>query len=220
MPVILEKDVTAAAVAELWMDTAGERNDMVFFYCGTGIGLGMVSRGEVIRGFSNNAGDVGSVIVGGVPKTGHRRWRLGNSIMPRLLVGDAIDAGIIAGDADSMTTAEVGAAFSELAGMTDDPRAQRIVGAAVGDLAEGLLILANLLDMDRVVFGGPFFAPMREAFLQRVPPLVMGSPSYTVPHPITFCESSIGEDVAAIGAACLVLDDRLSPRPQSFLISR
>lgn len=220
MPVILEKDVTAAAVAELWMDTAGERNDMVFFYCGTGIGLGMVSRGEVIRGFSNNAGDVGSVIVGGVPKTGHRRWRLGNSIMPRLLVGDAIDAGIIAGDADSMTTAEVGAAFSELAGMTDDPRAQRIVGAAVGDLAEGLLILANLLDMDRVVFGGPFFAPMRDAFLKRVPPLVMGSPSYTLPHPITFCESSIGEDVAAIGAACLVLDDRLSPRPQSFLISR
>jgi len=221
MPVILEKDVTAAAVAELWLDTAGERNDMVFFYCGTGIGLGMVSRGEVIRGFSNNAGDVGSVIVGGTPDSSeHPRWRLGEAIMPRHMVADAIATGIIAGDVESMTTAEMSEAFSELAGMLDNPQATQLVTDAVRDLAEGLLILANLLDMDRVVFGGPFFAPMREAFLERVPALVMDSPSYTLPHPITFTESAIGEDVAAVGAACLVLDDRLSPRPQSFLISR
>lgn len=221
MPVVLEKDVTAAAVAELWTDTAGERNDMAFFYCGTGIGLGMVSRGEVIRGFSNNAGDVGSVIVGGASRSPeHPRWRLGESLMPRLMVAEAIAAGAMTGDVDSMSMAEMAAALTELADMNDDPRARIIVDDAVRDLAEGLVIVANLLDMDRVVFGGPFFAPMRDALLERVPALVMRSPLYTLPHPITFCESSIGDDVAAIGAACLVLDERLSPRPQAFLISR
>jgi predicted NBD/HSP70 family sugar kinase len=219
LPVSLEKDVTAAAIAELWMDTAGERNDMAFFYCGTGIGVGMVSRGEVIRGFSNNAGDVGSLIVGGSCDREDRRWRLGGALMPRLMVADAISAGIIAGDAASMTTAEVGQAFSELAA-DDDARAARLVDAAVTDLAEGLVILANVLDMDHVVFGGPFFAPLRAAFLERIPEMVMGSPLYTLPHPITFTESAIGEDVAAVGAACLVLDETLSPRPQAFLIGR
>ena len=221
LPVILEKDVTAAAVAELWTDTAGERNDMVFFYCGTGIGAGLVSRGEVVRGVSNNAGDVGSIIVGGVPGARlHRRWRLGNSMMPQLIVADAIAAGIIDGDAETMTTGELQAALSELTGLVDDPRATRLVDAAVTDISEGLVVLANLLDVDHVVFGGPFFAPFHDAFLRRVPELVMGARSYTVPHPITFTESAIGDDVAAIGAACLVLDETLSPRPQAFLIAR
>jgi hypothetical protein len=31
-------------------------------------------------------------------------------------------------------------------------------------------------------------------------------------------ESSIGEDVAAVGAACLVLDHAFSPRPSAMLI--
>lgn len=221
LPVILEKDVTAAAIAELWLDTAGERNDMIFFYCGTGIGVSMVSRGEVIRGFSNNAGDVGSVVVGGDPRSPQgRRWRLGSSLMPRLMVADAIAEGIIEGDPDSMTAAEVGPLFAELIANTSDPRAKEFVDAVVADLSEGLLMLANLLDMDHVVFGGPFFAPLRDAVLERVPQLVMESPAYTLPHPITFTESAIGDDVAAIGAACLVLDDILSPRPQAFLIGR
>jgi hypothetical protein len=37
---------------------------------------------------------------------------------------------------------------------------------------------------------------------------------------VVFSGSTIGDNVAAVGAACLVLDDILSPRPQSFLIGR
>ncbi|MCL2515861.1 MAG: ROK family transcriptional regulator [Microbacteriaceae bacterium] len=219
LPVILEKDVTAAAVAELWMDTTGERNDMLFFYCGTGIGGGIVARGEVIRGFSNNAGDIGAIIVGGNPdRPRGRRWRLGNSLMPSLMVAEAAAGGISPGGPDGMAADEVRAAYAALVATADDPRAHNLVGDAVTVLAEGLVILVNLLDLDHVVFGGPFFAPLREIVLERVPGLVMGSSVYTLPHPVTFTESAIGEDVAAIGAACLVLDGLLSPRPQTLLI--
>jgi DNA-binding Lrp family transcriptional regulator len=108
MPVLLEKDVTAAAVAELWLDTAGERNDMVFFYSGTGVGAGLVVHGEVVRGVSNNAGDIGNMVVGGAPRDpGHRRWRLGDAVLPRLLVAEAIAGGALAGDVASMSTSEV-----------------------------------------------------------------------------------------------------------------
>lgn len=225
LPVILEKDVTAAVIAELWMDTAGERTDTAFMYCGTGIGLGVISGGEVLRGFSNNAGDVGSIIVGDISsevegEDSTSRGRLGWALSPRLMVDHAIEDGVVEGDAATMTIAEVAAAYAQMLRSDDDPRVARFVDAAVAEIARAMLILVNLLDVDHVVFGGPYFAPLSEAVLGRVPDLVMGSPLYRLPHEVTFSESTIGEDVAAIGAACLVLDDILSPRPQAFLIGR
>ncbi|WP_308467614.1 ROK family transcriptional regulator [Rathayibacter soli] len=225
LPVILEKDVTAAAVAELWMDTTGERSDMVFMYCGTGVGIGVVSRGEVVRGFSNNAGDVGSIIVGDVSgetadRAHDRRGRFGWAMSPRLMVEDAIASGVMGGDATAMTTAEVASAYAQLLGSHGDPRAVALMDAAVADIAQAMLMLVNLLDVDHVVFGGPYFAPLRDAVLSRVPEMVMGSPLYRLPHAVTFGESAIGDDVAAVGAACLVLDHTLSPSTHGLLIPR
>lgn len=222
MPVLLEKDVTAAAVAELWMDTAGERSDMLFFYYGTGVGLGLVMNGEVIRGASNNAGDVGGIVVGGGPALpGHHRWRLGDAVLPRHLVADAVTAGVLSGDAAAMTTAEVREAFQKLTdAAAHDARAASILDAVADDVAVALVSLVNALDVDRVVFGGPFFPPVRDVLLARVPPAVNGSPLMVMPHEIVFGQSAIGEDVAAIGAACLVLDHALSPRPAGLLIRR
>ncbi|NNC11748.1 ROK family transcriptional regulator [Planctomonas sp. JC2975] len=222
LPVLLEKDVTAAAVAELWMDTDGQRNNMLFFYYGTGVGAGIVVHGEVVRGSSNNAGDIGNMVVGGQPgDPGHRRWRLGDAVLPRFLVADAIERGILDGDARSMTTAEVRAAFTRLAdARTSDERAASLLRAVAEDTAVSLVTLVNALDVDHVVFGGPFFAPLRDYLLATVPPLVNGSPIMVMPHPITFTESAIGEDVTAIGAACLVLDHALTPKPAGLLIRR
>ncbi|MHA7985623.1 ROK family transcriptional regulator [Rathayibacter sp. CAU 1779] len=222
LPVLLEKDVTAAAVAELWMDTDGQRNDMLFFYYGTGVGAGLVVHGEVVRGSSNNAGDIGNMVVGGQPgDPAHRRWRLGDALLPRFLVTDAIERGILDGDAGSMTTAEVRAAFTRLAdARTGDERAASLLKAVAEDTAVSLVTLVNALDVDHVVFGGPFFAPLRDYLLATVPPLVNGSPIMVMPHEIAFTESAIGEDVAAIGAACLVLDHALTPKPAGLLIRR
>ncbi|MGA0566993.1 ROK family protein [Rathayibacter sp. KR2-224] len=222
LPVLLEKDVTAAAVGELWMDTSGERSDMVFFYYGTGSGVGLAVHGEVIRGVSNNAGDIGSMVVGGVPAAPqHHRWRAGDAVLPRYLVADAIKLGVLSGDAQAMTTAEVREAFLYLAdARTSDPRAASLFDAVAVDIAETLVTLVNVLDVDHIVFGGPFFTPLQDFLLQRVPPLVLGSPVMVMPHDIAFAPSAIGEDVAAVGAACLVLDHVLSPRPAALLIQR
>ncbi|WP_022900822.1 ROK family transcriptional regulator [Humibacter albus] len=222
MPVLLEKDVTAAAVAELWMDTAGERSDMIFFYYGTGVGLGLVMNGEVIRGASNNAGDVGGLVVGGGPaRPEHHRWRLGDAVLPRHVVADAIAAGVLRGDAAAMTTADVRAAFPVITdAAAHDERAASLLDGVADDIAVSLVSLVNALDVDRVVFGGPFFPPVRDVVLRRVPPAVNESPLMVMPHEIVFGESAIGDDVAAIGAACLVLDHALSPRPAGLLIRR
>ncbi|WP_449373000.1 ROK family transcriptional regulator [Arthrobacter psychrolactophilus] len=42
LPVIVDKDVTAAAVAEVWAGSSSSVRDFVFVYIGTGIGAGLV----------------------------------------------------------------------------------------------------------------------------------------------------------------------------------
>lgn len=229
LPVLLEKDVTAAAVAELWMRADAERGNMIFFYYGTGVGAGLVVQGEVIRGSSSNAGDIGSMIVGGggaredtAHGPEHRRWRLGDAVMPRYLVGDAIDRGALAKPPGVLGTGAVRDLFVRLAraAASAEPVPVALFAGVADDIAAGLVQLINALDVNHVVFGGPFWGPVSSLLLPKVAELVRNSPLLVSPHPIAFVESAVGDDVAAVGAACLVLDHALSPRPAGLLIQR
>src|ERR687896_2241024 len=62
-PVVLHKDTAAAALAELWRGSAAALTDFVFLYLGTGLGAGLVIGGELLGGSTNNAGEIGHLIV-------------------------------------------------------------------------------------------------------------------------------------------------------------
>jgi predicted NBD/HSP70 family sugar kinase len=221
MPVLLEKDVTAAAVAELWMNADPGHANMIFFYYGTGVGAGLVVQNEAIRGFSSNAGDVGSMIVGGGGGgRDDRRWLLGDAVMPRKLVREAIDRGVLDDPGIELDTIVVHDMYAQLAGAANvgDRAAIEILDNVAADIATSLVSLINVLDVNRVVFGGPFWAPVADFMLERVRMLVRTSQKLIAPHPIEFLTSSIGDDVAAVGAASLVLDHAFSPRPAGLLI--
>ena len=221
LPVVLEKDVTAAAIAELWTQPPGTRDNAAFFYYGTGTGIGLIVQHEVVRGASNNAGDSGHIIVsadGPLCPCG-RRGCVGETVSPRRLVEAAVAAGVPVADADG-TLPPLADAFARLgaAAGAGDPGALAVLEPAITGTATALVIVANLLDLDRIVFGGPFFAPVARMFLDRIPALVSGSPSLVPQHPILVTETTVGDDVAAVGAACLILDSAFSPRPADLLI--
>jgi predicted NBD/HSP70 family sugar kinase len=228
LPVLIEKDVTAAAVAERWFNSGDDRRHFAFVYYGTGFGTGLVVAGEILRGASSNAGDAGHITVdpdGPVCGCG-RRGCVGDVINPRTLVRQAIAEGVLSGDLlsgpadDPLDVAEVDVAFSALAAAASegDERAVRIVRDAAVDLARAVVVIVNLLDLDHVVFGGPFWARIAPIALPALIEAVTTSEALIPKHPIQLSESSIGEDVAAIGAACLVLDHAFSPNPRSLLI--
>jgi hypothetical protein len=52
-----------------------------------------------------------------------------------------------------------------------------------------------------------------------LPEAVRSSAALIAKHTIALEQSAIGTDVAAVGAACLVLDHAFSPRPSALLIS-
>lgn len=64
VPLFIENDCTAATLAEYRFGLGQTYDSIVHVTIGTGIGAGVVDRGEVLRGETNFAGEVGGIPVG------------------------------------------------------------------------------------------------------------------------------------------------------------
>ncbi|WP_431278919.1 ROK family protein [Leifsonia poae] len=221
LPTLIAKDVTAAAVAERWRDPAGASGNFAFVYYGTGVGVGLVLANEVYTGASQNAGDVGHAIVdpGGALCPCGRRGCYGESVRPGQLVLQGIRDGVLAapdgsGDGGDLDVEAVDELFTALtaAASDGDVAAGRILDRSIANTSLYLTNLSGLLDIDRVVFGGPSWARVEARYLERLPLRLAADDMGILTHPVTVASSAVGDDVAAVGAACLVLDRAFSPR--------
>ncbi|TCU87355.1 putative NBD/HSP70 family sugar kinase [Curtobacterium sp. PhB191] len=248
-PVLLEKDVTAAAVGEMFLAGESSARNFAFVYFGTGFGVGLVVDHEPVRGVGSNAGDAGHIMVdqrslAGTPDGSGTRGEVGAAVAPDRLVRIARERGVAlsggGGDAAAGAVSSGGAAASDGSVPSDgsvdavnrawDELAEAIAagdeaaitlaaeaGTVMGDAA---VVIVNLLDIDRVVFGGPFWSRIASAALPAARAAIVGSPLLVPKHAVDVVESDRGADVAAVGAACLVLDAALSPRASGLLIRR
>lgn len=221
LPVLLDKDVIAAAVAEMWAGGAGPTGSFAFFYLGTGLGAGLVLRGEVLRGASGNAGELGHLVADGagpVCACGQRGC-LGEMNSPRAMVLAAHAAGL--GPWPTDDELQVHDALAQVCALAEQgvPAALAVVDGAAVRMARAVSGVQNLLDMDVVVFGGPLWSQLEGRFLEVVPPLVRAREVASALHPVEIRGTRVGRDVAAVGAACLVLDDAFSPRSSVLLVS-
>ena len=63
VPVTLDNDVHAAALAELRWGIGKESTDFIYLNVGTGIAAGLVFNGQLLRGTQNYAGELGHMVV-------------------------------------------------------------------------------------------------------------------------------------------------------------
>jgi predicted NBD/HSP70 family sugar kinase len=223
LPVLVAKDVTAAAVAERWTNTVAPSRNFAFVYYGTGIGVGLVLNDEVYTGASQNAGDIGHVQVdpdGSLCDICGRRGCFGESVRPYRLVKLAIELGVLAAPADELDFDSVDDMFTKLTMAADrgDAVAQTLIDRSIRNTATFLTNVANLLDIDRIVFGGPFWARVASRYLEKLPAYLRELTTNNLIHSVKVAGCVVGEDVAAVGAACLVLDETFSPHSSRLLI--
>ncbi|HEY9292508.1 MAG TPA: ROK family transcriptional regulator [Microlunatus sp.] len=218
LPVLLDKDVTAAASAEKWQ---GDGGNFLFFYLGTGVGAGLVLNDEVFRGKTHNSGQIGNIIVSnhGLPCSCGYNGCLGEGSHPRRLVEHGLAIGALDDAVDLDDRLQVDSALVQLA---DNALAGRAEATAVmDDMVRGILKgcedVALLLDLDRIVFGGPHWSTLSPFFTEeRFAELYRRHALQSV-HPLTVSGTRIGEDVGAVGAASLVLDHTFSTNPAVLL---
>ncbi|MBT1002582.1 ROK family transcriptional regulator [Paenarthrobacter sp. DKR-5] len=223
-PVFLDKDSTAATHAELWISENPSAQNFAFIYLGTGLGAGLVADGAVVRGSSNNVGEIGHIATGpgGAKCSCGRNGCVGVSIMPVHLVREAVARGVIDGSFDDADLQGIAARFRQLADQADrgDTRAARILDGAAARLARAVEDVANLMDADRIVFGGPSWSPVSKRYLGILRSALATRLAVGSIHQVELVGSVLGEDIAAIGAGCLVLDHVLSPRPGGLLLEK
>ncbi len=219
---LVDKDVTSAAVAETWAGGASGTGSFIFMYMGTGIGCGIVMNDEVVRGTSGNAGEIGHIIVdpGGPACDCGLNGCVKSSAIPQVLVTAAEEQGVIDGGRQGSDGPEVQESFARLCDAADggDERALAIIDRSAVLVSRAVAVVTNTLDVERVVFGGPFWGRLASRYLDLVPPLLASNSAANSIHGIEVVGTGVGEDVGAIGAACLVLEHTLAPRAQRLLL--
>ncbi|SDR68217.1 Sugar kinase of the NBD/HSP70 family, may contain an N-terminal HTH domain [Friedmanniella luteola] len=213
--VLVDKDVTAAATGERWAQ-GGARHHFVFCYLGAGLGAGVVMDDTVLRGASNNIGEIGNILVApgaedlGIGPPGS----LAATCLPQALVVRAQRLGLVPAGVGSEDFVGVDEVFTEICerAYAGDARCLELIDDAAAGLAAGLAVMVNFLDVDRVVLGGPIWSRISSRMLEVLPALVQPQ-LVAASGPLVIEGSAVGEHVAAQGAAALVLDHFLSPRP-------
>jgi predicted NBD/HSP70 family sugar kinase len=222
LPVLLDKDVTAAAVAELRASERTGPENFAFIYLGTGLGAGVVLQGEVLRGASGNIGEIGHFPAQAeVPECYcGRRNCVGMALAFRTLIQEGIDAGLFPPDQDRTKLSLANEAAYQLCMMARDgqPEALAIFRRAAGHLGTAVAHVANLLDVERVIFGGPWWEDLADFALPMLRQEIREQFVARAIHEVEVQGSALGHEVGAIGGACLVLDHAFSPKPSGLLL--
>ena len=210
-PVLVDNDVNVMALGEKHAGTAKWVDDFLFVKIGTGIGCGIVLGGEVYRGVSGSAGDIGHIRVDDngplcqCGKAGCLEAFFGGAALAR----DALDAARSQRSEElarllertgTLTAADVAAAAA-----AGDPVAVDMVcegGRRVGQVLAGLVRFFN---PGMVVIGGGvagigqvLLAEIRSVVYRRALPLATGN------MPIVLSE--LAGQAGVIGAARLTSD--------------
>jgi len=218
MPVLLDKDVTAAATAEL---RHSHDPDFLFLYLGSGVGASVVIGGQVLRGVTNNIGEIGDILVDPAAEDlgwGGRRGGLAAACVPEALVIQAAQAGLmpLPDVHDYLALDDACTLLSQLAA-DGDARAAALLDRAARRVAAGIGVLVNFLDVPRVVLGGPTWTRLSSAFLPVMEEAVRAE--LVVPRDsLAVVGSALSEQIAAQGAAELVMDHFLAPHASVLLM--
>ncbi|WP_347125938.1 ROK family transcriptional regulator [Microbacterium sp. SY138] len=222
MPVVLEKDTTSAAVGELWTRRESADDSFVFVYLGIGIGAALARDGEAVRGSTRNIGEVGHIIV---DPDGPSCWCGSRGCVevvctPQAIVERAERAGVFDDAHQTSDAAAVDARFSRLCEYAADGNAAavEVLRQAAAHIAVLTAALTNMLDVDRVVFGGPFWSRLADVYLREVPGRLDHASATRAVRTLPVDGTVVGDDVGAVGAACVVLDSVLSPRASDLLL--
>jgi len=193
-PVVFDNDANLGALAEVTWGPHNTVDNLVFIKIGSGIGAGLILAGHPFSGSLGITGEIGHETItdnGVVCHCGNRgclETVASTSVMMALL-----------GTRAPVSTADI--VQNAIAGDAATLRVLEDAGAAIG---RGLASIANLINPEVIVIGGPLtglgqilLAPIERGLLRHAVPSVGGATVLVM--------SSLGDRAEALGAASLVL---------------
>jgi glucokinase len=210
IPVVVVNDVRAATWGE-WRFGAGKNvSDLVVLFVGTGIGGGVVTRGHLLQGCSNTAGELGhtTIISNGrqchCPNKGCLEayaggWaiaeRAQEAVQRDLQKGELIAHQ--AGRLEDITAAHVSQAYR-----ANDPLARQLVNETCLYLSAGVVGMINAFNPCLFIFGGGVIEGL-PIMISKVEKLTRNRALKAAVENLRFVKAALGGDAGVIGAAAL-----------------
>ncbi len=214
--VLVDNDANLGALAEHWWGVGRGVDDIAYIKVATGIGSGHVIDGEIYRGSTGVAGEIGHIAV---DPQGKRcicglRGCLVTLVGTRALVERAAELNAEFPDS-GLAGKETSINEIEEAALAGDPLALKVANEAAGHLGRAVAGMMNLLNPSLVIIGGGL-ARLGDLLIE---PLRETINSRTLISSIAAAEiraSELGPLSGAIGAATMVLkasleDSRMFP---------
>jgi glucokinase len=211
VPAAVDNDVNLAAIGESWVGAAKGTRDFVFIAIGTGIGAGIVLNGRPFRGAGWTAGEIGYILVPGIPDMPHIQGEPG--ALESMIGGEGIKA-----QWQNLWRAEGTALPRNLTAteifdhaLAGDPLARTILDQSARLLSHAIVNIDMVLNCPLFVLGGG--VGIHRAFRDATEALLKQRNMRAQPQLVC---SALGAEAQLMGALRLALDTA-STHPEPFL---
>lgn len=216
-PVVLDNDATCAALGEHWTSRRGPAAPVsATVYMADGIGCGILIDGAVFHGTSGNVGEIGHVTLdatGPQCSCGSRGcvelYASPRAVVAKAMVEDQLVHELRLRPGQDATRTNY--ATIAKAAARGHVQCQALISEAATYLGDGIVILSNILDLDEVYLSGPGFADAGAIYAHCIQQRLAAGTFMRNIHPVQVKISHIGTDAAALGAAALVLQQKITP---------
>ncbi|MBI5216566.1 MAG: ROK family transcriptional regulator [Ignavibacteriae bacterium] len=210
VPAHVDNDANLAALAEYWWGAGRGVDDRIFIKMGYGIGAGYIFGGNIYRGSSGLAGEIGHIPIdiNGKQCVCGLKGCLTTFVGAEALVARARELrnkypkSLLAGNSLTMTDIENAA-------LSNDPLALQVVSELSTYMGIAIASLVNTMNPAMVILGGGM-ARLGTLLTEQIRDKVKRSTLLNPGSNVEIGTSKIGPQAVAIGAATLALDEALS----------
>jgi predicted NBD/HSP70 family sugar kinase len=189
--VLIENDVNMAAKGEQWFGSGRSIDNFVFIALGTGIGMGIINEGRLIRGARGAAGEIATLPIGADPFDA-RTFASG-------ALESAIGSSAIRGRYEAIG-GRPSLSVREIFESSDDPNALAVIDEVARVVAMSVVAISAVVDPETAIFGGSVGA--RPELVERI--RVHLARCMATPPPCTI--SPLGNQAGLFGAIAMALE--------------
>ena len=201
VPAAVDNDVNLAALGEGWLGAAKDASDFVFVGIGTGVGAGIVLNGQLFRGASWSAGEIGYMLVPGTLETSREIGQPGS--LEEMIGGEGIRAQWRALWNEKATPLPSGLLATEVFdhALEGDALAQTILTQVSRKLFYAICNMGSVVNCPLFVLGGG--VGLHPALLREVKRLMA---EWQIHSSFHITHSALGPDAQLFGALRLAFD--------------
>ena len=197
MPVLVENDANAAAIAERVSGAAQGLSSYAFLYFGSGLGLGVVNNGRLMAGAFGNAGEIGKLQV---PSNGGLT-----------MLEDAVSRRSLSAALNDQSAVQN---VDDLARLyrAQDQSLRDWLNTAVQPLSAAIAMVENLFDPETIILGGAMPDNILDHLIRSVHLTEHSVSNRAERHLPRLMRGASWRMTATLGAAALVVNHTFTPK--------